>query len=68
VFTVVDRLLTRLYVEFALGRVVMNGTLSSQIFLYLVAGALLIAVSMQLGGQYDFIASVRDLTGYSETA
>ena len=46
----------------------MNSTLSGQIFLYLVAGALLTVASMQLGGEYDFIAAVRDLTGYSETA
>jgi hypothetical protein len=46
----------------------MNGTLSGQIFLYLLAGAMLLAVSMQLGGQYDFLESVRQLTGYSQAA
>jgi hypothetical protein len=42
----------------------MNSTLTGQVFLFLIVGAILIVASMQLGGQFDFIAEIRDQVNY----
>lgn len=42
----------------------MNRALSGQVFLFLLVAVVLLVASMQLGGQFDFIAEIRDQLHY----
>jgi hypothetical protein len=42
----------------------MNNTLSGQLFFFVLIGVALVLASVQLGGQFDFIAEIRDQVNY----
>lgn len=46
----------------------MNATLTTQLFLFLIAGAMLIAVSLQVTGDYNLIGEIREVLGTNSTA